>query len=119
MDNKSLLPTLYLNENIPIRLIELLHSVNIEAIHTKTVNNNQASDEFQLLYATKHNYVLVSHNRRHFRRLHKQWMIEGKSHSGILVIGCGSPEYIADRIKRFFEQMYPTISTSFCESPPQ
>ena len=112
------LPTLYLNENIPLRLVDLLLNAKINAVHTVKVGNQGIDDESQLQYATDKDFILVSHNRRHFRRLHREWLQKGKHHCGILVIGCAEPERLADRIRRFFEEVHPSITTPFCKSPP-
>lgn len=112
------LPTLYLNENINPSLTDALAQYGIKAIHTLTVNNTGASDEFQLEYAAKSNYILVTHNRKHFKRLHRQWIEKGKLHAGILVIRLSEPEILAVRIKRFFDELYPVISPPFCVKPP-
>ena len=115
---KIKLPKLYLNENVPVRLVDILAKSGISAIHTIQANNRGVTDEFQLQYAADRSYVVVTHNRRDFRLIHKRWLEEGKSHAGILVMGHGEPEKLADRIKRFFEQNYHKVSSSFCETPP-
>ncbi|MFH1776918.1 MAG: DUF5615 family PIN-like protein [Candidatus Omnitrophota bacterium] len=112
------IPKLYLNENIPIRLVSLLSNLGIIAIHTLSVNNQGTSDEFQLQYAAERGYIIVTHNRKNFRQLHKRWIHEGKCHAGIIVMRHDEPERLADRIKRFFEQDYFNITLPFCESPP-
>ncbi|NQS89174.1 DUF5615 family PIN-like protein [Patescibacteria group bacterium] len=113
------IPTLYLNENVPIRLVDILSHNGITAIHTVSISNQGASDEFQLEYAANQKYMLVSHNRRHFRRLHTKWMREGRLHHGILVMSHGEPEYLAERIGHFFDDIYPTLTLPFCVSPPR
>ena len=115
--NKSI-PTLYLNENIPVRLVKLLLNIGILAVHTINVSNQGVDDEFQLQYAADRKYILISHNRKDFKHLHKEWIRKGKSHSGILVMRHGEPEYLAVRIERFFEEVYPSITPPFCTSPP-
>lgn len=111
-------PKLYLNENIPFHLVELLASYGITAIHTLDVNNKGTSDEFQLQYAVDRGYIMITHNRRDFRQLHAQWIQAGKFHYGILVMGHGEPTYLASRIKRFFDYHFTSIRPPFCDSPP-
>mgnify|MGYP001587367080 CR=1 FL=1 len=113
------LPNLYLNENVPIRLVDLLANIGITAIHTLNVKNQGISDDFQLQYAAERSYVLVTHNRKDFRYLHNKWIREGKFHPGILVMRHDEPEHLAERIKHFFEQCYSAITPPFCESPPE
>ncbi|TET69419.1 MAG: hypothetical protein E3J56_09660 [Candidatus Aminicenantes bacterium] len=112
------IPALYLNENIPLRLVHILSFDGIEAIHTVEVGNQGTSDEFQLQYAADQKCILVSHNRRDFRQLHAKWIEEERFHYGILVMDHGEPEYLAERIGRFFEDIYPSLNPSFCVSPP-
>lgn len=117
-ESRPAIPTLYLNENIPIRLIALLAPLGISALHTVAVGNQGISDEDQLLYAASHSYILLTHNRRHFRQLHDQWLESGRAHSGIIVTRPSEPERLAVRLRRFFEEVYPAIQPPFCVPPP-
>jgi len=112
------IPALYLNENIPIRLVHVLSLDGIEAVHTVEAGNRGATDQFQLEYAASIGCILVTHNRRDFRQLHAEWIQEKRSHCGILVMDHDEPEYLAERIGRFFEGVYPTLTPPFCVSPP-
>ncbi len=76
------------------------------------------TDEQQLDYAAKNGYILLSHNKRHFQTLHKDWMAKQKTHSGIVVISFAEPERLAVRVKVFFEEMHPNLKIPFCVSPP-
>jgi hypothetical protein len=114
----STLPVFYLNENIQVSLVSELNKLNLTAIHTYYVHNGGATDEFQLQYAADNKYVLVSYNRDHYRRLHNKWQNSGKNHYGIILLKPGKPEYVAKRIKLFFEQKYSSLTIPFCEVPP-
>lgn len=114
----SIFPILYLNENIQVSVVNKLTNLNFTAIHTYDVNNTGATDEFQLQYATVNKYILVSYNRNHYRRLHNEWQNSGRSHYGIIVLSPADPEYVAYRIKLFFEQKYSSLVIPFCEVPP-
>jgi len=111
-------PILDLNENIPIRLVHILSRNGIAAIHTVDVSNQGATDESQLEYAANQKYILVSHDRSDFRELHARWVREGRVHNGILVMNHSEPEYLAERIGRFLDYVYPTLTAPFCISPP-
>ena len=111
-------PKLYLNENVAVRLVDSLKELCIEAIHTERVSNKGVDDEFQLRYAAKRGFILVTHNRRDFRELHNKWIKMEKKHSGILVMKPNEPEYLAKRIKLFFDRDYHTLTPPFCVSPP-
>ena len=56
-------------------------------------------DESQLRFAARHGLVLVTHNQRHFARLHAQFQSRGESHSGIILISQVSPALIGLRIR--------------------
>ncbi len=111
-------PAFYLNENIAIRLADLLSQKDIKSVHTLRVGNQGASDEAQLEYAATNNYVLLTHNRRHFRRLHNRWVQNQKSHAGIVIVRCAEPDNLAERIHAFCDQMYPGLTSPFCVAPP-
>ena len=111
--------TLYLNENVAVRLVTLLSQRGIQAVHTLSVGNKGASDEVQLEYAASQGYILLTHNRRHFRRLHNVWIEKGKDHAGMIVVSYAEPERLAERIRLFFEKIYPTATPPFCISPPR
>lgn len=111
--------TLYLNENIAVQVSRHLHQFNIPSVHTIDVGNRGVSDLDQLAYASENNYILVTHNRKDFIRLHSEWVISGQIHSGILVLKYDKPELIAQRINKFFVEIFPKISTPFCISPPR
>ena len=112
-------PTLYLNENINPALGKILSALGIHSVHTLQVGNKQVSDDFQLAYAAEHNYIVLTHNRWDFRKLHEEWMKRKKYHSGIIVIGNGELEHLSKRIVKFFKEKYPYITPPFCEVPPQ
>jgi hypothetical protein len=113
------LPKLYLNENVPPRLVESLAAHGIASVHTVQVDNKGATDEYQLTYAADRGFIIVTHNRKHFRQLHSQWVAAGKLHSGILVMDPGEPAHLADRIRRFFREDYSALRAPFCVSPPK
>ena len=75
----------YLDEDVDIKLAEILKSNGHEADTTSESGNQGASDESQLTLATSLGAILITHNRRHFRRLHRNWTQEGKWHSGIVI----------------------------------
>ncbi len=111
-------PIFYLNENIDVALKTNLAVFQINSLHTLDVGNRGISDERQLEYASSKGYVIVTHNRKHFKKLHKNWCATGKTHSGILVVKCDESEILADRIHRFVEEVFPSLATPFCLSPP-
>jgi len=112
-------PTLYLNENVALRSIELLGQLGIKAIHTLRVGNKGIYDEPQLEYAASHRYILVTHNKKHFKRLHQRWLAMNKEHPGIIIMSQSEPERNVKRIRLFFDKVYPLIQPPFCLAPPR
>jgi predicted nuclease of predicted toxin-antitoxin system len=112
-------PKFYFNENVPLRLSELLRRLGIIAICTQEVGNKGTTDEFQLQYSVSNGYIMVTHNRQYFKKLHKLWIQEGKSHYGILVVHVGELEDLTTRIKLFVKKRYSFLKAPFCESPPK
>ena len=112
-------PTLYLNENMSVHLINILKKIGINAIHTYSAGNGGTTDENQLEFATKNKYILVTHNRADFKKIHKEWLKNKKNHFGILAMSPSEEEYLADRIQRFFISKYHLVTVPFYEIPPQ
>lgn len=110
---------LYLNENVEIEVVDLLSVRGIGARHTLCAGNRGKSDQFQLRYAADHGLVLLTHNRWDFRKLHEEWIAAGKTHSGILLIGCVGPTEIARRVAEFVSKRLPSLPRPFCEVAPQ
>jgi Domain of unknown function (DUF5615) len=74
---------LYANENIPLGLVLELRRLGHDVLTTfESGKAGQAiPDEDVLPFATLEHRVVVTHNRRHFVRLH----LEQVAHAGILV----------------------------------
>ena len=45
------------------------------------------SDEEQLLFGTKHSRAVLTHNRRHFEKLHSDFVQKHLEHFGIVIAG--------------------------------
>lgn len=73
-------PSVYLDECVDVKLVEALHRRGFVAVTTLAAGRLGATDEDQLLYAGAHDLIIVTHNRRHFRRLHRLFQEEGRSH---------------------------------------
>lgn len=79
-------PALYLDECIEHRLATLLRHEGIDVLTVQEAQAHSDDDESQLVYATQAGRVLLSHNQRHFRRLHAAFQREGRPHGGIALI---------------------------------
>jgi hypothetical protein len=67
-------------------LLRGLRSRGIEVTTVLEEGKAGYSDQVQLEYASQIRRVLYSFNVRDFCRLHKQYLSEGRSHAGIVVV---------------------------------
>lgn len=84
-------PSVYLDECMDVALAEALDRQGVIAITTLVADMLGATDEAQLLYASAHALIMMSHNRRHFRRLHHLFQAEGRVHGGIILLARTTP----------------------------
>jgi hypothetical protein len=79
-------PTVYLDECVDLYLIEALRSRGFTVTAARDEGMREESDQAQLVYATAHNWMLLSHNTRHFRRLHREYLERRQEHGGMLLL---------------------------------
>lgn len=84
-------PDLYLDECVDVALAAAVERQGVRAVTTVAAGMLGASDEAQLCYAGDRGLVIVSHNRRHFRRLHRDFQAEGRTHAGIILLSRTTP----------------------------
>jgi hypothetical protein len=90
-------PSLYLDECVDVALVNRLRLWGFFATTTVQEGNTGATDEQQLVYAARYNFVFLTHNRRHFRRWHLIFIAQGQSHGGIIVLPLGPLEQVTIR----------------------
>ena len=56
------------------------------AMRSDDVGMRGRPDEEQLSYAVAQGLMLVTCNGRDFRRLHDEWLADGRSHNGIMIV---------------------------------
>ncbi len=71
---------LYADEDFPYPTVEVLRSKGHDVLTAQEDGQSSADDEDILARAHSLGRSVLTHNRRHFERLHKQ----GAAHSGIL-----------------------------------
>lgn len=76
---------LYLDEDVSVLLAKLLRARGFEVITTQDAKRLGVSDKEQLEYAIRKEKVLLTHNRLHFEKLHKEYLRENKEHYGIII----------------------------------
>lgn len=74
----------YSNENIALQLVIELRRLGADVLTSLEAGNANASipDENVLAFAASQGRILLSHNRRHFMRLHQRL---AATHSGIVL----------------------------------
>jgi predicted nuclease of predicted toxin-antitoxin system len=111
----------YLNENIAASLAGLLGQNGHDVLTTQGAGKRGAGDEAQLDYATENDRILLTHNRRDFRQIHRRQQFIGKRHRGVILLGEAEPEVLIRRIQAFVDH-FDTREGNFCElaeDPPQ
>lgn len=78
---------LYLDEDsMNAGLVQALRRAGVTVLSVSETGRRGRSDEDQLAYASSIGHVLLSANQRDFVRLHTSWLMEGKSHAGIISV---------------------------------
>ncbi|MBI2910448.1 MAG: DUF5615 family PIN-like protein [Chloroflexi bacterium] len=85
---------LYLDENVPPLVANLLQAEKYDVISAHEVGMFGKDDEEQLQYAASSGRALLTFNQKHFRPLYDRWWGPGRSHSGIVL----SRQYKLDEI---------------------
>ena len=67
-------------------LVEALRARGVDVITALDAETIGWSDQEQLEYATEQGRVLCSFNIAHFNRLHTEYMMQGKTHAGIILV---------------------------------
>ncbi len=77
---------LYLNEDaLSCALVQALQSSSVDVMTVAHANRLSFSDEEQLIWATQQKRVIYSFNMGDFHQLHRIFLAEGRSHSGIIL----------------------------------
>jgi len=71
---------LYLDEHVQASLAQGLRARGVDVLTTQEAGNSSLDDEGQLRFAAAHGRVLLSYNKRHFAKLHYDWMAAGRRH---------------------------------------
>jgi hypothetical protein len=73
-------------DSVQHRLIAALGSQSIDVMTSLEAGMNARDDDAQLILAAAQSRALVSANVRDFVLLHREWLGQGRSHCGILII---------------------------------
>jgi hypothetical protein len=81
-----MLPSAYLDECVDVRLADGLRQRGFAALTAAEAGTSGTGDEEQLTFATTRGSVIISHNRRHFQRLHVAALRDHQAHGGIVIL---------------------------------
>jgi predicted nuclease of predicted toxin-antitoxin system len=76
---------LYFDRHIMARLADDLRERGFDVMTTEQAGLDTATDEQQLAFATREGRAVLTYNIRDFAPLHRQWLAEGRSQTGIVV----------------------------------
>lgn len=79
-------PPVYADECIDRPLVERLRERGFDVVTALEAGMGSEPDAAQLAYAADVDRVLLTYNRRHFRRLHRDWLAAGREHAGIVLV---------------------------------
>jgi len=93
---------LYLEEHVQVSLAEGLRTRGVDMMTTQEAGNYSLDDIGQLNFAAKEDRVLVSFNKRHFAKIHYEWMEKGMTHAGIILSDQLTVGIIIRRLMRLY-----------------
>jgi len=94
--------SLYLDEHVQLALAESLRARGVDVLTTQEAGNICLSDVDQLIFAKENRRALFSYNKRHFAKLHYEWMMVTQSHTGIIL----SDQLTVGIVLRSFMKLY-------------
>ncbi|HEY7676933.1 MAG TPA: DUF5615 family PIN-like protein [Candidatus Methylomirabilis sp.] len=98
-------PSLYLDEDVSVVAAAILQARGFMAVTARDTGLLGRSDEAQLAFAADGGHILLSHNRVHFERLHREWLGGGRSHAGIIIARRRPPRELAARVGRLLARL--------------
>ena len=77
----------YLDDDVESRrFANELAKAGVDVLRATDAGNHAEADDVHLTYATLRERVLVTANRGDFTKLHSQWISEGRTHAGIVLV---------------------------------
>ena len=77
--------SLYLDEDVSVKIAANFRNRGFDVMHPAEAKMLSASDKTQLNKAISEKRTFLTHNKKHFRILHDQYIASGKKHFGIIV----------------------------------
>jgi hypothetical protein len=82
-------PSAYADEDVDVRIVAALRERGFDVLSAAEAGLLRRKDEEQLAFAAASGRVLISFNRRHFRRLHPRFLEVGRRHAGMALLPKG------------------------------
>jgi hypothetical protein len=79
-------PPALIDECTDLELVAALRARGYTVDSAQLTGLRGASDDVVLDYATQRDWVLITHNERHFRREHRRRLEQGRGHGGIICL---------------------------------
>ena len=76
----------YLDEDLPDRVAAMLRELGLDAVPTRECGRDGRADDDQLQFAAEEGRTIVTQNRADFDALTAQFVAEGRSHAGVLLL---------------------------------
>jgi hypothetical protein len=99
--------SLYLDEHIQLGLAEALRARGVDILTTQEAGNIGLGDLAQLLFSTQRKRSLFSYNKRHFAKIHHQWMAMKKPHGGIILSDQLAIGVVLRRVMKLYSSLNP------------
>lgn len=96
--NDRIFIELYLDEDVSVRIADLIRARGLSALTTLDMNNLGKSDADQLEFAAVQKRVFLTHNRIDFEKPASQYFDEKRDHFGIIISVRRFPNDIAARL---------------------
>lgn len=76
---------LYFDEDVDSSLAKTLRQKGIDVLTTPEAGKKRLSDTEQLEFAVNAKRAILTHNKRDYALLHKDYLLNGKEHYGIIL----------------------------------
>ena len=98
---------LYLDEHVQLALAEALRARGVDILTTQEARNIGLRDLDQLAFAAENRRSLFSYDKRHFAKIHYEWMNMKRQHAGIIL----SDQLTIGLLLRRLMRLYLSLNT--------
>jgi uncharacterized protein with PIN domain len=96
---------LYCDEDVSVVLAAMLRARGFPVTTARDAGHLGRTDEDQLQGAAAADWILLTHNRADFERLHRQWIESGRRHAGIIIARRRLPGELVVRLGRLLGRL--------------